>query len=275
MRTTIRLLIFLLLTTNIIFFTYAYNRTFTGLAIIEEEHANVTRVIDGDTIEVLLNSKIEKVRLLDINTPEKNQPYYQEAADFLKLIESKDITLISGKEDKDKYNRLLRYVFLKDRFINEEILKAGLANFYSYQDSQYTNKLKKAQVSAISNNKGIWEKSQNPCSECIMLEKIENGKGKDDCLTGVEFLKLKNSCKISCTINGWTLKDDASHIYKFSTSIPSSSTLTLYSGQGQDNIKENIFYYQNKDKCASIWNDAGDSIFLRDNEGKLALYYNY
>ncbi|MBS3078536.1 thermonuclease family protein [Candidatus Pacearchaeota archaeon] len=70
----------------------------------------VTRIIDGDTFE-MSNGKI--IRLLCIDTPEKNQPKYEEAKQFLSdLILNKEVRMEKGISDKDKYGRLLRYVYV-------------------------------------------------------------------------------------------------------------------------------------------------------------------
>ncbi len=277
MRTAIRLFLFSLILITFILFTFAYQTTFTIQAI--EEEANVTRVIDGDTIEVDILGLKEKVRLLDINTPEKKRPYHDEAMNFLKSkIEGKQVLLERGKENKDKYGRMLRYVFYKDEFINVKILQEGLANFYSYQKTQYTSKLKNAEQSAREEKKGIWEKSRHPCASCISLKEIENGEDKDDCSAGNEWIILLNSCSQACILNGWTIKDDASHIYAMKEiALQENQEITLYSGQGRDVQEQNkiILFFQNKDKCASVWNDDTDSFFLRDDQGKLVLYEHY
>jgi len=277
MRTVTRLFLFSLILLTLILFTSAYKKTFTGNVI--EEKGNVTRVIDGDTIEVdILGSKV-KVRLLDINTPEKKQPYHDEAMNFLKSkVEGKQVLLERGKENKDKYGRMLRYAFFNKDFINEKILEEGLANFYSYQETRYTSKLKKAEQSAREEKKGIWEKSLSSCASCISLEEIENGEDKEDCSAGNEWIAFLNQCSQTCILNGWTIKDDASHIYAFKEiELQENQEIILYSGQGKDVQEQNkiTLFFQNKDKCASVWNDDTDSLFLRDNQGKLVMYKHY
>jgi micrococcal nuclease len=261
---------------TIILFSYAYNKTFT---LAKKEVANVTKVIDGDTIEVNQEGTAYKVRLLDINTPEKKQPYHQDAVNFLKAkIEGREVILERGKEDKDKYSRLLRYVFYDEELVNAKILQEGLANFYSYQNTQYTSRLKKAEEQAREQEKGIWEKSQHACSSCISLEEVENGEGKEDCQAGNEWVTFLNSCSQVCILDRWTIKDDASHIYTFKEIIlRENQKLILYNGQGQVNLttEQVILFFQNKDRCASIWNDEQDSLFLRDAEGKLVIYHHY
>lgn len=88
----------------------------------------VSRVIDGDTFEVYNEQgNIETIRLLCVDTPEKNQTGYEEAKYYLEtLILNKEVILIKSITDKDIYNRSLRYIYLNDSgkllFINKFIL---------------------------------------------------------------------------------------------------------------------------------------------------------
>ena len=92
------------------------------------EDNTVVNVIDGDTFEYYdANSKsIKTVRLLCVNSPEKNEEGYEEAKLFLEsLILGKQITMTSSITDEDVYGRLLRYVYVEDVFINKLILEKG------------------------------------------------------------------------------------------------------------------------------------------------------
>lgn len=96
------------------------------------ENNTVVRVIDGDTFEYYdgNSGKILKVRLLCVDTPEKRDEGYEEATDYLKsLILHKQVILSSSVTDKDKYGRLLRYVYIDDwgtiEFVNKMILDNG------------------------------------------------------------------------------------------------------------------------------------------------------
>ena len=95
------------------------------------QNNTVVRVIDGDTFEYYdqNSNKVLKVRLLCVNTPEKGKTGYDEATQYLKsLILYKEITLKSSITDKDKYGRLLRYVYVDDigvKFVNKLILDNG------------------------------------------------------------------------------------------------------------------------------------------------------
>jgi micrococcal nuclease len=105
----------------------------------EEERlltAYVTRVVDGDTIIVEVNGQRERVRLLCIDTPELNsshseppQPFAQEATDYLnQSILNQTIELEIGLgSGRDRYDRLLAYVYLDGTLINKALISEGFA----------------------------------------------------------------------------------------------------------------------------------------------------
>jgi len=102
----------------------------TGCSKINENAVLVTRIIDGDTIEIESGTK---VRYIGIDTPEIGQPYYLEATEAnRKLVEGKKIWLEKDLEDKDEYGRLLRYVWVDEIMVNAELVRLGYAYSYSY-----------------------------------------------------------------------------------------------------------------------------------------------
>lgn len=121
----------------------------------------VTRVIDGDTIEV---EGGERVRYIGIDTPETVDPrkpvqcFGVEASNKNKeLVEGKMVRLEKDITDRDKYNRLLRYVYVGDTFINLELVKQGFAYSYSYPpDIKYQEQFLKAQQEAREAKRGLW-----------------------------------------------------------------------------------------------------------------------
>ena len=90
----------------------------------EKEKVFISEVIDGDTVETVSH---EKIRYLGINAPEKDEPLFGEA---LKLNESlvlgKSIKLEFDVQTKDRYGRILAYVFIDDNFVNLEMVKLSL-----------------------------------------------------------------------------------------------------------------------------------------------------
>ena len=121
----------------------------------------VSRVIDGDTI--LLNSG-ETVRLICIDTPETDEPGFQDAKNYLTgLVLNKNIRLVKDVSETDRYDRLLRYMYLGDLFVNGAIVKAGYAEAYRYPpDIALCNEIEALEATAKAQKIGIW--AQTPSS---------------------------------------------------------------------------------------------------------------
>lgn len=126
-----------------------------------EQTYKVSRVIDGDTIEL---ESGQKLRYIGIDTPETVHPtkedgcFGKEASDFNKqLVEGKEVRLEKDVSETDRYGRLLRYVYLDDVFVNEYLVKEGYAVSSSYPpDVKYQEKFNEAERFARENNKGLW-----------------------------------------------------------------------------------------------------------------------
>ena len=247
-----RLIVFLLIITALAIFSIYYpkltgNATNTNVNY-EKETAVLNRVIDGDTIVVTGDTigNLTHIRLLGINTPEKKMPYADDAANFLKQFVNKTIELERDKTDLDKYQRKLRYIFFEDRLINLEIVEKGLANAYMLDGLKYSDAFLNAEAQARNFGVGIWQKSSEKCSSCILLKNLNPIN---------ETFILKNNCDFNCELSGWFVKDAGRN--------------TLYLSILQAN-QEKLF--QSK---KGVWADAGDEFFLFDSSGKLVLYYKY
>ncbi len=128
----------------------------------------VIKIIDGDTITVEINNQIETVRLLGIDTPEIPNSYKPkgcfgtEANQKTKeLLENKNVYLVPDplSSNRDKYNRLLRYIFLENGyFINAELLKEGYAYNYIYEPFQFMKEFNRLENLAKTNKIGLWLK---------------------------------------------------------------------------------------------------------------------
>lgn len=130
----------------------------------------VTRVIDGDTIEI---DGGEKVRYIGIDTPETMDPRkpvqcfgVESSKKNKELVEGKTVRLEKDITDRDKYNRLLRYVWLDDTLINLALVKGGFAYSYSYPpDIKYQDKFVTAQKEARETKVGLWNACGSESSE--------------------------------------------------------------------------------------------------------------
>lgn len=127
----------------------------------------IVRVMDGDTFVATVGGKEEKVRLIGIDTPEVVDPrkpvqcFGKEASNKAKeVLNDRYVHLESDptQSDRDKYGRLLRYVFLEDgMFFNEYMVREGYAYEYTYRmPYKYQKRFKAAQAEARDNKKGLW-----------------------------------------------------------------------------------------------------------------------
>lgn len=134
--------------------------------IAESGYITVTRVIDGDTIVIEGN---QKVRLIGVDTPELHHPkkpvqhFAKEAKEFTKKIaEGKQVRLEYDWQKKDKYNRLLAYVYLEDgTFLNLEIIKQGYGFAYTKYPFKYLEQFRQAEKEAREQGRGLWKKDSN------------------------------------------------------------------------------------------------------------------
>jgi len=120
------------------------------------EQALVTRVIDGDTFEL---SNGNKVRLLCVNAPEKGEPYAEEATVYLTERTLQHLIFLEKDEtNKDKYGRLLRYVYDENtNLINTELVRLGLAEAKPYKpNTKHCDILEQAQEEAQRERIGMW-----------------------------------------------------------------------------------------------------------------------
>lgn len=88
----------------------------------------MTEVVDGDTIHVDIDGQDLRVRYIGVDTPERDMPFYEDATDFnAALVEGQIVTLVKDVSETDRYDRLLRYIFVGDTFINYELVRQGYA----------------------------------------------------------------------------------------------------------------------------------------------------
>lgn len=122
----------------------------------------VIAVHDGDTVSIIINNREERVRLIGIDAPELGQePWGRRAKRKLQEIIRKSdrtVKIELDVEERDRYGRLLAYLWTKDgRLINEEMIKGGYAFLYTVPPNvRYVERLREAQEVASKRKIGIW-----------------------------------------------------------------------------------------------------------------------
>lgn len=212
------LLLTLLVATNIFFLSHIPQ---------EKESAIITRIIDGDTIEINGN---ENVRLENINTPERGEHGFQQAKDFLSPLLNQTIQI--KRTGTDKYSRTLAKIYTP-KYLNLEIIKQGYAKTF-LADNQDAKTFKQAEQLAIKEEIGLWKKSQH-----------------FDCITSTVFqdtLFFNNSCPELNTQN-LTIAFEGRKRYNFQTLLINETIINISNANKRDTIylfdKENSLVHYN------------------------------
>ena len=153
----------------------------------------ITKVIDGDTVHI----NGESVRLICIDTPERGEEGYLEATEYLEsLILNKEVILEEDITKRDKYDRLLYYIFTKDgRFVNEIMVKEGYAEAYPYYpDTRLCPQIQEAEKQAKITGKNIWEEELEEKKQIIINDCSSNTYNCGDFKTHTEAQKFFDDC---------------------------------------------------------------------------------
>ncbi|MGD6872648.1 thermonuclease family protein [Sutcliffiella horikoshii] len=132
----------------------------------ERTEVPLVRVIDGDTIKVIINNKEENIRFLLVDTPETNhprmdgpQPFGPEAKEFMEeFMEGGKIEIELDVSERDHYGRILAYVYVNGVSAQEELLKRGLARvaYIFPPNTRYVDTYQAIQEKAQAEGIGIW-----------------------------------------------------------------------------------------------------------------------
>jgi len=128
----------------------------------------VVRVVDGDTIYVQLADRVEKIRYIGVNTPEIHHPIKGEepggreaAAMNRRLVGGRPVRLELDVRSRDRYGRLLAYVWLGDTMVNAELVRRGYAQVMTVPPNvRYQDLFVKLQREARDAGRGLWREIQ-------------------------------------------------------------------------------------------------------------------
>ena len=241
----------------------------------------VTRVIDGDTIEVSIAGESYKVRYIGIDTPELDdkRPKFcalaQEATRYNReLVEGKTVRLEKDISETDQYGRLLRYVYVGDTLVNAELVREGLAWAKVYQpDIKYQNILEKAEAEAKRDKIGIWALNQQllPTPPPERVQDIQITyifyDGLVPRVESDEYVEITNLGDQPQDLAGWVLMDISegypSFIFPSYTLLPGES-IRVYTNEYHPEWGGFSFEYSR-----AIWNNTEPDIaVLYDSRGK-------
>lgn len=153
------------------------------------ESYSVVRVVDGDTIIVDLDGTEERVRLIGVDTPEsvhpdksKNVAYGKIASEFTKsMLEDQAVTLEYDVQERDRYGRVLAYVYLDGEMFNKTLLEEGHAKVATYPPNvKYVDAFTAIQEKAREEKKGVWAYDAFEGSEGSTTSEEKNEKTQID-----------------------------------------------------------------------------------------------
>ena len=229
------------------------------------------RVLDGDTIDVLIGKKVHRVRLKGINTPERGECMSEEATLALTELTQGGFGLTThGRGDR---GRLMGYLTdASGRVIQEELAERGLALAYPYgKTDRFTERLAAAQERAEEARRGQFSPTACGAADVnlgkVKLKALDGNPSGDDLLFGGgESVTIEGPPNLA--LDGWTLKDtSASHRLTFpaGTTLNTKGQLRVYSSCGAP--QEGHLYWCKK--RSAVWNNTGDTAFLTDSKGNL------
>jgi micrococcal nuclease len=210
-------------------------------------------------------------RYLGINTPERGQPFYEQARQAnRRLVEGRDAWLVLDVQPTDQYGRILAYFWVEGRFINAELVRSGYANAYTQPPNvRFSEEIVAAEQEARRAKVGLWSPADIP----IRIDEIHyDAPGPDHQNPNGEWVVLFNEGSEPIDLTGLTLSDEANHLFTFPpVRLEPGKNLSLHTGRGRDDDSHLYWGLVND----SVWNNDGDTAFLRDPTGRLIDSFGY
>lgn len=234
----------------------------------------VVKVVDGDTIDVQLeDGNVYPVRYIGINTPEMSESFGKEAADKnQELVGGKTVMLIKDVSETDQYDRLLRYVFVGNAFINYELVKQGYAQAVNYPpDVSCKGTFRTAQQEAAGAGLGLWgiaQAQETPTSPAasggnVILQNIffDGTKGRTE---PDEYAEIANVGSDPVNLSGWNLNAGAKgqDFYFPDFTIQPGQVCRVYTNEVHP---ESCGFSFHSDQA--LWRNSGDCGYLYNREG--------
>lgn len=250
-----------------------------------KEIAYVQQVIDGDSIEVILDGAAYDLRYIGIDAPETGMPLSREATEAnRRLVEGQIVELEQDVSNTDQYGRLLRYVYLLDgTLVNAELVKLGLAAAIAYPpDILHQEIINASEREAVEGGIGLWAPIMTPTlesnldpSEYIQVEpncSQFNAPGNDNHNKNEEFVCIVNTGPEIVEMESWSIHDEYGWSYQFpSFSLESGAKVKVITGCGSDTAQD---LYWCKEETA-VWNNDGDCVYLINIDGIEVTKYCY
>ncbi len=235
-------------------------------------------VVDGDTLDVDGPGGELTVRIVGINAPEAGECFADEATDALdELVAGEDLVLVVDRSDVDRFGRALRYVETTDGVdVGAELVAGGFAIARRFPpDDARADEYAELQREAEGERRGLW--APDACGPAtaadIAVEINADAPGDDAQNLNGEWVRFVNRGTEPVDLDGWEVADEsASHRYRFSDlRLDPGSSVTLFSGCGTDDDARRYWCVSG----SAVWNNSGDTVFLRDGRGNIVVSSSY
>ncbi len=266
-----------------------------GRVLVSDEAATsgdawrATEVVDGDTLYLAGPLGQLQVRIIGINTPELGECFSDEATDALvELVDGNDLVVVSDQTDLDQFDRALRYVETVDGVdVGAELVAGGFAIARRYPpDDARADVYARLQAAAQDEQRGLW--APDACGDSdldgveIGIEVNADAPGDDSENLNGEWVRFTNNATERVDLDGWEVADEsASHRHTFSgLELDPGASVTLFTGCADDMNGDDTTGEHGAERfwCASgsaVWNNSGDTVFLRDANGNIAATFAY
>jgi micrococcal nuclease len=235
--------------------------------------ARVVAVVDGDTLTVRVDGRVERVRLIGINAPESGECLAGAATRRLAaLVADGPVRLERDVSDRDGYGRLLRYVHADGELVNAALVRSGLALSRAYPpDTRRQPELDQAQREARRAGRGQWAADAcGPASRApVRFGRAQpDPPGDESQAPNAEWIEVVNQGRHPVDLTGWGVRDEsASHRYQFPARfrLAPGAAVRIHTGCGRDRPGAVHWCVRG----SAVWNNDGDTAFLTDPRGNV------
>ena len=230
----------------------------------------VVRVLDGDSLIVAVGGTETEVRLLGINTPERDECFDQEAKERARELAGERVRL-SG-EEKDRFGRVLGYAYTEDgTLINQQLIVEGMALALSTNHALRAE-FKTAEQTAFDQQLGRWQADAcGPASgNDLAIDRLTyDAPGDDSRNSNGEWIDIINGGRDSASLQGWSIQDESSsHRFRFPDdfTLSAGDRVRISSGCGTPSA-DHLFWGE----CDgdAVWSNSGDTAYLLDAFGNV------
>jgi endonuclease YncB( thermonuclease family) len=233
--------------------------------------ATVTRVHDGDSMDVMIGGKADEVRLLGINAPESDECLGDTARSaMVDAVAEREVMLVGS--ERDQFGRLLAFVEVDGSPVGWLAVRRGLALALSV-DHPRLAAYAEAEDDAFVDGLGVWalEACGPPTAAIVGIAEVEwDPPGRDEDNLNAEFVRLETEGE-PVDIGGWVLRDESTRWrFEFPDGFILDGDVTVHTGCGADD-SDDLYW------CAAdpLWNNFGDTAIVLDDSGNAVARLTY